>query len=184
MSKRAKYQKFVLYISFLEIYLDQVRDLGRYYVLSKEREVTAQTGSKKVHDDDYATQNLEIHEGPDGKVYVKALTSIPITTVDEAMAVIRAGFDKRATFETAMNPVSSRSHTVFSLTIASTDAKSGDSVTGTLNLVDLAGSERLNKSQSQGPRLEEAKHISKSLSALANVVVALQEGAAHIPYRY
>jgi hypothetical protein len=49
--------------------------------------------------------------------------------------------------------------------------------------VDLAGSETVRKSKAQGLQLEEAKAINKSLSALGNVINALSEGSAHIPYR-
>lgn len=55
---------------------------------------------------------------------------------------------------------------------------------GKLNLVDLAGSERQSKTQAQGVRLDEAKAINVSLSALGNVIKALVDGTtAHIPYR-
>lgn len=40
-------------------------------------------------------------------------------------------------------------------------------------LVDLAGSERVRKTTSVGVRLEEAKYINASLSALGNVVNCL-----------
>jgi hypothetical protein len=69
------------------------------------------------------------------------------------------GFKLRATHETKMNAVSSRSHTVFTLTIVQKDHRSGDTITGMLNLVDLAGSERLNKSESTGQRMREALSI-------------------------
>jgi len=53
-----------------------------------------------------------------------------------------------------------------------------------LNLVDLAGSERQSKTQAVGVRLDEAKNINLSLSALGNVIKALVDGAHHhIPYR-
>ena len=53
-----------------------------------------------------------------------------------------------------------------------------------LNLVDLAGSERINKTGAQGDRLQEAKNINLSLSALGNVISALVDGKSHhIPYR-
>lgn len=55
---------------------------------------------------------------------------------------------------------------------------------GTLTIVDLAGSERVSKSGSEGQRLEEAKKINKSLSALGNCVAALtSERATHVPFR-
>ena len=54
---------------------------------------------------------------------------------------------------------------------------------GKLNLIDLAGSERLAKSGSDGDRLQEAKHINKSLSALGDVIHSLKSKSSHTPYR-
>ena len=54
---------------------------------------------------------------------------------------------------------------------------------GKLNLIDLAGSERLHKSGSDGVRLQEAKHINKSLSSLADVIHSLRVKSRHVPYR-
>lgn len=48
----------------------------------------------------------------------------------------------------------------------------------------MAGSERINKTGAQGDRLQEAKNINLSLSALGNVISALVDGKSHhIPYR-
>jgi hypothetical protein len=56
-----------------------------------------------------------------------------------------------------------------------------------LSIVDLAGSERVCKSGTDGLRLEEAKRINKSISALGNVIAALAagngRGLAHVPFR-
>lgn len=41
----------------------------------------------------------------------------------------------------------------------------------------------IKKTQAEGARLEEAKTINKSLSALGNVISALTEGRDHVPYR-
>jgi hypothetical protein len=56
---------------------------------------------------------------------------------------------------------------------------------GALTLLDLAGSERVAKSGSEGIRLEEAKAINRTLSALGKVVAALSRGAKpqHVPFR-
>ncbi|CAN0258634.1 unnamed protein product, partial [Ectocarpus sp. 12 AP-2014] len=81
--------------------------------------------------------------------------------------------------------VSSRSHTVFTVTVVQKDPYTDETTTGMLNLVDLAGSERLKKSASEGQRKAEALHINSSLTALGKVVMALDpsSGLTHIPYR-
>jgi hypothetical protein len=43
------------------------------------------------------------------------------------------------------------------------------------NLVDLAGSERFVKTGAEGVRLNEGKHINKSLTSLGNVINKLSE---------
>ena len=54
---------------------------------------------------------------------------------------------------------------------------------GKLNLIDLAGSERVAKSGSDGDRLQEAKHINRSLSALGDVIHSLKSKSSYTPYR-
>merc|ERR550514_925339 len=83
---------------------------------------------------------------------------------------------------TKMNQHSSRSHVIFMLQCEQ-KAPDGTEKLGKLNLVDLAGSEKVSKSGSTGETLEEAKKINWSLSALGNVIKALAEKRAHVPYR-
>ena len=86
-----------------------------------------------------------------------------------------------------MNQDSSRSHSIFTITIEMSDkSQSEDSHirVGKLNLVDLAGSERQTKTGASGDRLKEATKINLSLSALGNVISTLVDGrSGHIPYR-
>ena len=49
--------------------------------------------------------------------------------------------------------------------------------------MDLAGSERVDRSEARGDRLNEARYINKSLSALGDVISALAQKNAHVPYR-
>nr|CAD1828962.1 unnamed protein product [Ananas comosus var. bracteatus] len=55
--------------------------------------------------------------------------------------------------------------------------------TNKLWMVDLGGSERLLKTQASGRRLQEGKAINLSLSALGDVIAALQSKKSHVPYR-
>jgi len=85
-----------------------------------------------------------------------------------------------------MNADSSRSHSIFIINIESEEIINGKECfkIGKLNLVDLAGSERQSKTGATGERLDEAKKINLSLSALGNVICALVDGKnQHIPYR-
>ena len=103
------------------------------------------------------------------------------------MEYMNIGNRNRSVGETAMNKDSSRSHLLFMLYLESAEDSQGDEkkyVASKLNLVDLAGSERINKTGAQGDRLQEAKNINLSLSALGNVISALVDGKSHhIPYR-
>lgn len=47
----------------------------------------------------------------------------------------------------------------------------------------MAGSERVDKSGVTDDRLKETQAINKSLSALGNVIAALQNKQQHVPYR-
>eukprot|EP00002_Diphylleia_rotans_P022879 TRINITY_DN4496_c0_g1_i1.p1 TRINITY_DN4496_c0_g1~~TRINITY_DN4496_c0_g1_i1.p1 ORF type:complete len:911 (+),score=168.11 TRINITY_DN4496_c0_g1_i1:49-2781(+) len=189
-------RKYSIFVSLLEIYLDQIGDLGKAFIEEVKRRGSTSRPSSGIRrsgkdlsareqDEDGDQPSLEIRERPDGLIYVKDLTLHAVNTPEEVDAIIRAGFAKRATFETSLNPISSRSHTIFTVHIVRTDSTTNtDSTTGLLHLVDLAGSERLDKSHSEGQRLKEAVLINKSLSALGNVVIALNRGdAKHIPYR-
>jgi len=83
-----------------------------------------------------------------------------------------------------MNAESSRSHSIFVLTISQKNIETGSVRSGQLFLVDLAGSEKVGKTGAKGQTLEEAKKINKSLSALGNVINSLTDGTSrHIPYR-
>lgn len=83
-----------------------------------------------------------------------------------------------------MNAESSRSHSIFVLTISQKNIETGSIRSGQLFLVDLAGSEKVGKTGATGQTLEEAKKINKSLSALGNVINSLTDGTSrHIPYR-
>ena len=79
-----------------------------------------------------------------------------------------------------MNAESSRSHSIFLITINQKNTESGAQKTGNLYLVDLAGSEKVGKTGASGQTLEEAKKINKSLSALGMVINALTDSKVRV----
>ena len=130
---------------------------------------------------------MQIKEDPDRGIYVKDLTQVICKTVPDLQRLLDAGCKNRKVGETAMNKDSSRSHSIFTIYIETSEAgPTGETIfkVGKLNLVDLAGSERQSKTQAAGDRLKEANQINLSLSALGNVISALVDGKSkHIPYR-
>eukprot|EP00803_Ostreobium_quekettii_P011013 evm.model.scf_946.1 EVM.evm.TU.scf_946.1 scf_946:6400-16587(+) len=175
-----------MYVSFLEIYLEHVRDLGRAAGALLPSGAWPGGGGRRSRPSsarEDRCEDLDILEDPSGLTFVKDLTHVQVKTVDDVMTVLNAGQALRQTASTAQNDVSSRSHTVFTLTVVQhPDADGpggGQPFVGKLNLVDLAGSERLNKSHSAGVRLQEAKAINTSLTALGKVVMSLSHEGDH-----
>lgn len=156
--------QYLVRASYLEIYNEEIWDL-----LSPK------------------APKLEIKERTDTGVYVKDLSTHVIKDVEEAYKLMAIGNQNRSTAATNMNARSSRSHSIFTITVEcaepGTDGESHIRV-GKLNLVDLAGSERQSKTGATGDRLKEAAKINLSLTALGNVISALVDGkSSHIPYR-
>jgi hypothetical protein len=156
--------KFLVRASYMEIYNEDIRDL-----LNPK------------------ANRLELKERADTGVYVKDLSSFVIKDVAEMNRLMDAGHKNRSVGATLMNERSSRSHSIFTITVeaSETGPDGQDHIrVGKLNLVDLAGSERQSKTGATGDRLKEATKINLSLSALGNVISALVDGkSSHIPYR-
>ena len=135
--------------------------------------------------------SLALRESSARGVYVEGLTETPVTSVAAARALLAAGAKNRRVSATAMNHESSRSHSVFTLTMERAERAAGGAAvrsrSAAFHLIDLAGSERQKAAQTSGERLREASQINKSLSALAGVIGALVDLAAgrarHVHYR-
>ena len=155
--------EFCFKASYVEIYCEKVRDL-----LDSHRVKT----------------NLMIREDKTKGIYIAGVTEEYVTSQDELLGIMQSGAVNRATAATGMNEGSSRSHSVFSITVSQRDVSTSTSKAGKLVLVDLAGSETVRKTNATGQQLEEAKTINKSLSALGQVIYALTDDkATHVPYR-
>ncbi|CAL5095875.1 unnamed protein product [Urochloa decumbens] len=150
-------------VQMVEIYNEQVRDL-----LSN----------------DIAQRRLGIWSTsqPNGLVVPDASLH-PVKSTSDVLDLMEIGQANRAVGSTALNERSSRSHSILTVHVRGLDLKNGSTSRGCLHLIDLAGSERVEKSEVTGDRLKEAQYINKSLSALGDVIFALSQKSAHVPYR-
>ena len=110
--------EFSVKCSYLEIYLEKIRDLL-----------------------DTSKCNLHVHEDAVTGVYVKGATEVYVTSEEEMLEVMRQGGENRAVAATGMNEGSSRSHSLFCVTVEQKNSQDDEVKCGRLYLVDLAGSE-------------------------------------------
>mmetsp|Transcript_4010 Transcript_4010/g.10341 ORF Transcript_4010/g.10341 Transcript_4010/m.10341 type:complete len:700 (-) Transcript_4010:21-2120(-) len=153
--------EFLVKVSIVEIYNERIRDLL-----------------------DPKKDNLKVHEDKARGVFIGEVTESYVGCEQEIFDAMRAGHYNRSMAVTNMNEHSSRSHLVFMLTIEQKNLHDRSVKVGKLHLVDLAGSEKVAKTGASGERLDEAKNINRSLSALGNVINALTDKKhTHVPYR-
>ncbi|GIL86257.1 hypothetical protein Vretifemale_14633 [Volvox reticuliferus] len=154
-------------VSFLELYNEELTDLLSF---------------DDAKDDKKALRLLEDRNG----VVVQGLEEVSVKSAAEIYQVLDRGTAKRRTAETLLNKRSSRSHSVFSITIHMREVTpEGEDVVkvGKLHLVDLAGSENISRSGAKDGRAREAGSINQSLLTLGRVITALVEHSGHVPYR-
>jgi kinesin family protein C2/C3 len=66
-----------------------------------------------------ASDSLEIRRGPQG-IFIPGLTEVPVQSADHVMEVLQHGNQQRSTAKTAMNDVSSRSHSLLVVNVVTT----------------------------------------------------------------
>ncbi|CAG8716722.1 714_t:CDS:2, partial [Racocetra persica] len=179
-STQYKSRKFVIKVSFVEIYNEDLIDL--------------------LAEGDYESRpSVTIREDSKGNVIWSGLQEIKVNSIEEVMGHLMRGSMSRQVSATEMNSQSSRSHAIFSVMLSQqkfvTDFgkknnEEGDwvTVTSKFHFVDLAGSERLKRTSAIGDRVKEGISINSGLLALGNVISVLGDpakakNAMHIPYR-
>jgi centromeric protein E len=171
-------KQFVLRVSYLEIYNETVNDLLRP-----------------------SSVNLKIFDDPQLGVIIKGLEETLVVSQEQVFSLISAGESHRHVGSTNFNYRSSRSHTIFRLTIESREIpKKGSSMNdddddvneshkrrrnngkaalvSTLSLVDLAGSECATGTKRSKSRRREGGYINKSLLTLSHIILKLSDKAA------
>ncbi|XP_071721316.1 kinesin-like protein KIN-5D [Rutidosis leptorrhynchoides] len=169
----AQSAEYSMKVTFLELYNEEITDLLAPEEVSKFPE-------------DKSKKPIALMEDGKGGVLVRGLEEEMVSTADEIYRILEKGSAKRRTAETLMNKQSSRSHSIFSITIHIKErTPEGEEIIrcGKLNLVDLAGSENISRSGAKEGRAREAGEINKSLLTLGRVINTLVERSGHIPYR-
>jgi len=154
-------------VSFLELYNEEIFDL-----LSAS--------------DDHPKLRLYDDGVRKGSVVIQGLEEVRVHDKQEVYRILERGSERRRTAETKMNANSSRSHTVFTVTVyINQHSPEGDDmyIKGKLNLVDLAGSESIGRSGAVDKRAKEAGQINQSLLSLGRVIKSLVSKEPHVPYR-
>ena len=128
--------------------------------------------------------DLSIREDKNKGIWVGDCTEKYVESEQEMINFFNKGAENRIVASTKMNTISSRSHSIFSVTIYQRNVITESSKTGKLYFVDLAGSEKISKAGVEGnTMLKEAQNINKSIMTLGMVINALTKGGKHVPYR-
>jgi kinesin family protein 11 len=151
--------------SFIELYNEELRDL---LALEEDRKV-------KIFDDN----------AKKGGVVISGMEEVGVQDAAHGVKILQEGSKRREVAATKCNEASSRSHSVFTITVHIKQTTDGEDMlrVGKLNLVDLAGSENVGRSGAENKRAREAGMINQSLLTLGRVINALVDRSQHIPYR-
>ncbi|XP_068552501.1 kinesin-like protein KIF7 [Anas acuta] len=172
---------YTVRVSYLEVYKEEFRDLLQV---------------------DTASKDIQIREDDKGNVVLSGVKESEVEGLDEVLSLLEMGNTAKHTGATHINAQSSRSHTIFTVTMEQRRGAgrltrlalhnhpsvpaSGQVLVSKFHFVDLAGSERIVKTGNTGERLKESIQINCGLLALGNVISALgdpRRKSSHIPYR-
>ena len=152
---------YTIKASMIEIYMEKIRDL----IVTEN-------------------SNLPIRQNKNKEFYIENLSEHFVSNEKDIYDLLNKGNENRAVAFTKMNANSSRSHSIFILSIYQNNNATLEKKAGKLYLVDLAGSEKATKTGAEGQTLDEAKAINLSLTNLGMVINALTDGKSKfIPYR-
>lgn len=140
-------RSFLVRIGYIEIYNDKIYDLL-----------------------DNRKTGLSIFESH-GHVVINQ-KDIVVTSAEEVFKHFHEGNKCKRMVETVTNERSSRSHTIFRITVNSVNSDGSDAKLSNLFLVDLAGSEKPDLTK---PTFSEGLHINKSLLVLGKIIRELSK---------
>lgn len=171
--------KYALWISFAEIYNENVHDLLEKIPTSKNKNHKP----RRVP--------LKLAEDKNGSIYVRGLKEVKVNSANEAYQIMMIGRENLHFAATRLNHHSSRSHCIFSIkAIRVADInKPHLARVSMLTFCDLAGSERIKKTMNTGDRQKEAGNINTSLLVLGRCIKAIRHNQSNpkkpqiVPFR-
>lgn len=162
-------RKVSLYVSFLQIYNEKIYDLLNGSMFKKN----FQNHFGGPQND---PQGLKLKWNQFDIFTVENLFTFECSTYEQVMALFHYGIKNKVIGSHKMNLTSSRSHSIFSLTLEQIEPSNPDNViTSKFQLVDLAGSERQSYTSVSGKTQKESIEINKSLFTLRQVITALND---------
>ena len=182
---RAELLRSCVKVSYLEIYNEELSDLLLGVRAGGSGSKVRKPPKLTIVDDDETGRGVHCH----------GLSEVEVSTAADVLGILEKAQERRRVAETKLNKASSRSHCVFSVSVATAFEHAGALVEkcGRLHLVDLAGSECAKQAGlhegAPDPSMErERKNINQSLLTLGRVILALQKksrssGEGRTPYR-
>lgn len=152
IAKTPAEQEFMIQISYVELYLEQIRDL-----INPRKD------------------DLKIRETPARGVWIADVTEVYVSSFEDIITVMRSAEANRTVGSTEMNRHSSRSHSILTLTLTQHNLTENTKKISRMCFVDLAGSEKVSKTKATGVTLKEATYTNKSLTTLGIVIRKLVE---------
>ncbi|CAN1775497.1 Kinesin-like protein KIN-5B [Linum perenne] len=136
-------------VTFLELYNEEIADL-----------LASEDNARFI--DDRQKKPISLMEDGRGCVVVRGLEEEVVYSANDIYSLLERGASKRRTADTLLNKRSSRSHSIFSITVHIKEANIGDEELikcGKLNLVDLAGSENISRSGAREVRIHRYSYL-------------------------
>ncbi|CAG8549851.1 17328_t:CDS:2, partial [Dentiscutata heterogama] len=153
----AEQADFSVKISYIELYNEELKDL-----LSSDSD----------------TRQLKILDDVNRKCVLQGHEEVLIKNAEDGINVLKQGSIKRQVAQTNYNKNSSRSHSVFLITVHIKETMpDGEDLlkVGKFNLVDLAGSENISRTGAENLRAKEAGKINRSLLTLVTKKALIKE---------
>lgn len=179
-SKEHLNDDYIVKCSFVEIYNEELKDL-----LSDESNKKLRIFDQKAATTSGASSPIPSQFNNKSTIHIQNLEEVILKNAKHGIKTLQKGLKIRQVAATKMNDVSSRSHTIFTLSLFKKNGESGDLYRiSKMNLVDLAGSENISRSGALNQRAKEAGSINQSLLTLGRVInLLVEKNQQHIPYR-